>query len=60
MNKEHEDILKEYTDDLSCVQTMSHYDYVKADSIKISKILETYHVIWFHDDPGTMYLVYKE
>jgi len=60
MTKDQEGMLLRYTDDLSAIHTMPHYDYFKADSKKVSKILEDYHVIWFHDDPGKMYLVKKE
>jgi len=60
MTHEQEEILKDYTDDLSAVQTMSHHDYVNADSKKVSMLLDEYHIIWFHDNPGTMYLVKRE
>ena len=60
MTKDQEDILRDYTDDLSSVHTMPYHDYVKADSAKVSKLLDEYHIIWFHDDPGKYYLVKRD
>lgn len=54
------EILLSYTNDLDSVTSMSHYEYANADSKKVSKLLDDYHVIWFHDDPGKMYLVKRE
>lgn len=60
MTKEQVRILSKYTDDLDSVETMTHHDYVMADGKKISQLLDDYHILWFHDDPGNMYLVERK
>jgi len=59
MTKDQEEILLQYTDELEAVQTIPHHDYVNASGEKVSKWLDEFHVLWFHDDPGKMYLVKK-
>ena len=58
-NTEQMGILSRYTDDISTVEVMTHYDYTRADSKTVSKLLDEYHIIWFEDDPGNMHLVPK-
>jgi len=57
---EQREILSEYTDNLDVVESISYYDYTtKLNSKQVSQILDDYHAIWFHDDPGKLYLVAK-
>lgn len=60
MTKDQEEILLQYTNKLDEVQTIPHHEYVKASGEKVSRLLDAYHIIWFHDDPGKMYMVKRE
>ena len=57
LTDEQKDILSDYTDDLSSVKTITYYKYTTASGKEVSKILEEYHVLWFWNDSGNMYLV---
>lgn len=57
LSDEQKDILGDYTDDLSCVTTMSYHKYTTASGVEVSKLLDEYHVIWFWTDSGNIYLV---
>jgi hypothetical protein len=56
---EQKDILSQYTNDFSNIEQITYYDYTRASAEKVSKMLDDYHVLWFHDDRGNMYLVPK-
>lgn len=60
LSDEQKEILSDYTDDLSEVTTMEYSRYVRASGKTVSKLLDEFHVIWFHTDPGNMYLVPKK
>lgn len=57
LNNEQKDILYDYTDDLSVVKTITYRYYTTGPVKETSKLLEENHIIWFHEDPGNMYLV---
>lgn len=58
-NDEQKGILHRYTDDIEEVTQIPQYEYERASSKKVSKILDDYHVLWFHDDPQQMHLIKK-
>jgi hypothetical protein len=53
------EVLYTYTDKIEEITTMPHHEYVRASGEKVSKLLDEYHVLWFHDDPGQMHLIKK-
>jgi hypothetical protein len=58
-NDEQLEILYRYTDNIEEVKQIPHHEYVNASSKKVSKLMDDYHILWFHDDPGQMHLVKK-
>lgn len=59
LNEEQLDVLHRYTDNIEEVKQIKQYEYAKSSSKKVSKMLDDYHILWFHDDPGNMYLIKK-
>lgn len=60
LTEEQKEILSDYTDNLDEVMTFPYYDYTHASGKEVSKMLDEYHILWFHTDPGNMYLVKRK
>lgn len=59
LTDDQKEILSRYTKDFSVITKIGHHEYTHLDADKSSKLLEDYHVIWFPEDRGNMYLVPK-
>lgn len=58
-NEEQAGVLKRYTDDIDGVEIITRHDYETASIKKVSQLMDDYHIIWFHDDPGNYHLIKK-